>query len=115
MQFHLGDLVSKGYNNSDWKTIDNFVENLKLKNIPFYPILGNHELIFFPQRGEANFQKRYPYHSSGGYLIREDSLAVVLLNSNFGHISEDQIKNQEAWLKETLEDLDDDGCHRVQG
>ena len=106
--FHLGDLVGKGYDPMDWNTIDKFVDSLKSKNIPFYPVLGNHELILLPEKGKKNFQNRYPIHSQGGYLVRHDSLVVILLNSNFGHLSEDEINEQEDWLEDTLDDLDDD-------
>ena len=43
--FHMGDLVALGYSPLSWKAIDRFLDSLKEKKIPFYPILGNHELI----------------------------------------------------------------------
>ena len=40
--FHLGDLVSLGFNTDSWITIDQFLSNLSKVQIPFYPTLGNH-------------------------------------------------------------------------
>jgi len=92
--FHLGDLVALGFLEEDWKHIDNFVERLYKKGIPFYPVLGNHELMFKPQKGEANFQKRFPQHSRTGYLVIIDSVSVILLNSNFGNMTDEEITEQ---------------------
>jgi predicted MPP superfamily phosphohydrolase len=106
--FHMGDLVTEGYHNPSWNTIDIFLDSLSEKEIPFYPVMGNHELIFMPERGEKNFQKRFPQHSRTGYSVRVDSLAVILLNSNFGKMSEDEITKQNNWYNKTLDELDSD-------
>jgi hypothetical protein len=111
--FHMGDLVTKGYHNPSWNTIDIFLDSLSEKEIPFYPVMGNHELIFMPVRGEKNFQKRFPQHSRTGYSVRVDSLAVVLLNSNFGNMSDEEISKQNNWYNDELDELDRDSSIQI--
>jgi hypothetical protein len=65
------------------------------------------------------FQERFPEHVSTGYVEVKDSIAVVLLNSNFGRLSAEEDATQVRWYKETLQKLDADssihfiisGCH----
>ncbi len=111
--FHMGDLVARGYGEKYWKDFDQFRNRLNQNEISFYPVLGNHELIVFPKKGESNFQKRFPQHSRTGYLIRVDSLAVILLNSNFGKMSEDEITKQNNWYDKTLDELDSDSSIKI--
>ena len=47
--FHFGDLVSFGFSNSDWFSVDKFTEALSDSGIGFYPTLGNHELFLYPK------------------------------------------------------------------
>ncbi len=111
--FHLGDLVALGFLEEDWKHIDNFVETLYKKEIPFYPVLGNHELMFKPRKGEANFQKRFPQHSRTGYLVIIDSVSVILLNSNFGNMTDEEITEQYNWYNSKLDELDNDSSIKI--
>lgn len=104
--FHLGDLVSLGYAQRDWTEIDNFVKRLSGKHVPFYPILGNHELFILSKKGEVNFQTRFPFHSKTGYSVIIDSIAVILLNSNFNILSNNQIETQNLWYQNELNSLD---------
>lgn len=106
--FHLGDLVARGYKEKDWRNFDQFHKRLNQKKISFYPVMGDHELKFFPKKGEANFQKRFPHFSRTGYLVRVDSIGIILLNSNFGNMSEDEIIKQNNWYNKTLDELDSD-------
>jgi len=117
--FHLGDLVSFGFDNDDWEFIDNFTRDLRNLQIPFYPAIGNHELLNLPLEGEANFVQRFPDFIKTGYTKIIGSTAIILLNSNFDHLSDILIKKQQEWFKNELSNLDHDasinnvivGCH----
>jgi len=117
--FHLGDLVSLGFDNNDWSEVDSFISRLNEKRISFYPTLGNHELILFPTAGEANFLRRFPWYSKTGYQVRIDSVAVILLNSNFTEMSIEELKYQQRWYENKLVQFENDpsikliivGCH----
>lgn len=106
--FHLGDLVSYGFDDEDWEFIDKFVEDLTLSQIPFYPTLGNHELLNLPFDGEANFIKRFPDYVKTGYTQIIGTTAIILLNSNFEYLSDVLIQKQQAWFMNELSELDND-------
>lgn len=106
--FHFGDLVSFGFSNSDWLSVDKFTEALSDSGIEFYPTLGNHELFLYPKVGEKNFVSRYPSYSKTGYSVKKDSLAIILLNSNFSNLEEEQIIEQQEWYKKELSNIDND-------
>ena len=106
--FHLGDLVALGFWTKEWIPIDRFTSSLKKYNIDFYPILGNHELFFPAQLGLKNFVERFPFHSETGYSVRKSDVAYIMLNSNFGMLTQDEISEQNRWFKETLLKFDND-------
>jgi hypothetical protein len=117
--FHLGDLVALGYSQMSWEAIDQFLPRLKEKEIPFYPILGNHELIFRSQTGFAQFMKRFPDYSPTGSLHIVGGIAIILLNSNFDHMSRKEIDLQQSWYQKTITECEINpeikgiivGCH----
>ena len=117
--FILGDVVSMGYQNSKWRKIDSYLKQLTQHNIPVYATLGNHELMFRAAKGAKNFQVRFPAHKSTGYVEIIDSVAVVLLNSNFGKMIPSDIEKQDKWYNDNIKRLDSDaavkhvivGCH----
>ncbi|TFG96116.1 MAG: metallophosphoesterase [Calditrichales bacterium] len=111
--FHLGDQVAFGFCNNSWHEIDEFVKTTTQNNVPFYPALGNHELMLFSGRGMDRFMDRYPAFEKTGYLIRIDSLAIIMLNSNFDHLSEAEIQKQSEWLTKTTEQLDADSSVKM--
>lgn len=104
--FLLGDVVNLGYSSRQWKPIDRYLEALRTAGIPIHAILGNHEVMGRPIIGQRKFQKRFPDHACTGYLLRYDTTAVVLLNSNFKTLTAEQVEQQDAWLQETLNTLD---------
>lgn len=117
--FHLGDLTEFGFRESSWESSDNFIDSLSILGIPFYPTLGNHELLLFPSMGKAKFLKRFPYYSTEGYYVKVNQTAVILLNSNFGDLLEIENKNQIVFFRKTIKALEKDttiksiivGCH----
>lgn len=100
--FHLGDLVALGYSDESWGGIDQFLTDLSKVKTPFYPTIGNHELMFFSDQGESNFNARFPFYSKTGYVKTIGSIAFILLNSNFSNLSEEEIDKQQQWYKNQL-------------
>jgi hypothetical protein len=117
--FILGDVVSLGKSNGAWKNIDRYIKQTTQDSIPVYATLGNHEVMFNARRGTQNFKIRFPMFDPAGYTEVVDSVAVVLLNSNFGAMPAQDIANQDAWYQKKLKALDADpsikfvivGCH----
>src|ERR1700744_1342212 len=117
--FILGDVVSLGYKNNKWTAIDNYIKQCTQDSIPVYATLGNHEVMFNTKRGTANFRKRFPMYNPEGYTEIIDSMAVVLLNSNFAKMTTAEILAQDNWYNGIIKKLDKDdaikfiivGCH----
>ncbi|GAB2980879.1 hypothetical protein GCM10027049_15600 [Mucilaginibacter puniceus] len=111
--FILGDVVSVGYKNRKWKAVDKYIAELKKDSIPVYATLGNHEVMFIASKGIKQFQARFPMFKPEGYTEVIDSVAVVLLNSNFEKMKSDEIKAQDEWYTETIQNLDADPAIRT--
>lgn len=117
--FILGDVVNLGYSNRQWKPIDRYLKSLRGEGVKVDAILGNHEVMGLAGVGQQKFQKRFPDHVRTGYVKVVDSVAVVLLNSNFRALSAEEDARQIHWFKNTLDSLDADssvkfviaGCH----
>lgn len=117
--FILGDVVSLGYRTKKWARIDSYLKQCTTDCIPVYATLGNHEVMFNASRGTKNFQVRFPMYNPAGYLEVIDSVAVVLLNSNFAKMNAAQILAQDDWYTTAIKKLDADaavkfiivGCH----
>lgn len=117
--FLLGDVVNLGYSNKQWKPIDKHLQDLRDKGIKVNAVLGNHEVMGQARKGQRKFEQRFPDHVRTGYVEIEDSIAVVLLNSNFNTLTPAEDSEQINWYKKTLQQLDADpaiqfvitGCH----
>jgi hypothetical protein len=117
--FILGDVVSLGKSNAAWGNIDKYIKQLRKDSIPVFATLGNHEVMFNTAKGTKNFLSRFPLYKPAGYAQIIDSVAVILLNSNFGAMTAAEIKAQNDWYKQELTLLDKDpavklvlvGCH----
>lgn len=117
--FLLGDVVNLGSSNRQWKPIDKYLDTLRSKDIKVMATMGNHEVMGRPKQGQRKFQKRFPDHVKTGFATVVDSVAVVLLNSNFGTLSEQEEQEQLDWYKGVLDGFDSDpsikfivsGCH----
>ncbi|HTO95248.1 MAG TPA: metallophosphoesterase [Bacteroidota bacterium] len=106
--FLLGDLVSLGFYDRSWEAVDDFLDSLRTYRVPADAIPGNHELILFPGEGERNFQQRFPLAALTGYTRTVDSVAVVLLNSNFDRLGDERARSQRDWYGRTIDSLDAD-------
>lgn len=104
--FLLGDLTSMGFHESAWETIDAFLDSLRAVRTGADAVLGNHEFLLYPSQGAMQFMSRFPDASRIGSVRSVDSLAVVMLNSNFDHLSPEQRLAQQAWYQRTLDSLD---------
>ncbi|HQQ96131.1 MAG TPA: metallophosphoesterase [Cyclobacteriaceae bacterium] len=104
--FILGDVVSLGYKKKKWAAMDTYLKQCRDAGIPVSALLGNHDVMTKATRGERIFQQHFPNHVRTGYYLIVDSLAVVLLNSNFSKMGADAIAQEESWLRATLVHLD---------
>jgi len=103
--FMLGDLTSKGSNEKVWAPVDAFLKKI---NIKAYALPGNHEYMFRPSKGLKMFKQRFKEEWLYGYFVNEDSVAIVMLNSNFIHLSQNEFSKQLAWYRSVMATLDTD-------
>ena len=111
--YWLGDIVSLGYRKNKWRIIDQFLASCTAVSTAVYAIMGNHDVMGRPRKGERNFQQRFPEHSPTGYLKVTDGIGVVMLNSNFSTLSVENLVKQQTWYEQTLADLDADPAVQV--
>ncbi|MFT3681385.1 MAG: metallophosphoesterase [Ferruginibacter sp.] len=104
--YMLGDVVGLGYANRKWKKVDIFLDSCRKQGTTVCGILGNHEVMARCKKGERNFQKRFPMNVKTGYVSITDSVAVVLLNSNFKKLSAEEKLQQQEWYRSTMTALD---------
>ncbi len=111
--YMLGDVVSLGYRNNRWKKVDLFLDSCRKENIAVFGALGNHDVMGRKNKGERNFNKRFPENVRTGYVSIIDSVAVILLNSNFSKLSKAENKKQISWYKSTINALDKEDSIKV--
>jgi hypothetical protein len=104
--FLLGDVVNLGHKPGRWTLVDTAIAEARGRGFKVHGILGNHELMGNAEAGERIFQQRFPDHLRTGYCVRKDSMAVVLLNSNFGKLSGEALRTQQEWYRAMLAELD---------
>ena len=106
--FILGDVVMLACKEKKWRAMDQNLTNVRNSGIEANALLGNHDVMKRAKKGIKVFEKRFPEHIKTGYYKTIDSVAVVMLNSNFKKLTPDDAQRQQQWLKETLEKLDRD-------
>lgn len=104
--FITGDVVNMGPAGSHWTAMDTLLTRTRNRGKQVHGLLGNHELMRNARKGERNFQQRFPEHVNTGYVVHVDSIAVLLLNSNFKKMDRVQRAEQRAWYTRTLMALD---------
>jgi predicted MPP superfamily phosphohydrolase len=109
----LGDLTSMGSNEQAWTPLDGFLHPLHALNTDIYAIPGNHEYMATASTGIKHFTKRFPEQWLHGYCVQTDSLAIVLLNSNFNTLKKNELSQQLLWYKTTMDSLDHDPAIRA--
>lgn len=115
----LGDVVSWGSSNRQWEKMDLHLKKLRDKGIKVSAAMGNHDIMWNARKGERKFKKYFPDYVKTGFYKVTDSVAIVLLNSNFRNISNYEDSLQVNWYTQTLAKLDADssiqfiitGCH----
>lgn len=104
--YMLGDIVGLGSSNRKWQTVDKFIDSCRKEKIDIHALLGNHDVMWTRKKGERNFTKRFPQDDKLNYISLIDSIAIIMLNSNFKKLSADEIEKQSGWYKLNLKNLD---------
>ncbi|MHC4606556.1 MAG: metallophosphoesterase family protein [Planctomycetota bacterium] len=99
-----GDAVGAGASASSWAHF-----RRDYHHIPIWPVLGNHELFGPNRTGLRHYFDAFP-HVEGRrwYALRFPPLLFLMLDSNFGTMSEEEREEQKAWLRAELDRARDD-------
>jgi Icc-related predicted phosphoesterase len=106
--FMLGDLVAMGSKEEQWISLDYFIAALRRKPVGVYAVPGNHDYSFPANVGIAEFYKRFPRARASVQVYTINSVAMVLVDVNFGHISREQKKVQAIRYHQCLDSLQND-------
>ncbi|MFZ4398413.1 MAG: metallophosphoesterase family protein [Bacteroidales bacterium] len=104
--FILGDLTSRGSDKKAWLSLDVFLKSLEKINAVVYAIPGNHEYMGKSSAGMQMYSQRFLQQSLYGYSVNIDSIAIVMLNSNYNEFSEKELTTELAWYKTEMDLLD---------
>lgn len=105
----LGDMVFEGDNSEQWRNFDSLMTPVRRKNIPVFPVIGNHEYYGIDRIALQLLSKRFPViKGSHWYTEVCDSIALIFLDSNDGEYSADQWQSQINWFRNKLLIFDND-------
>jgi acid phosphatase type 7 len=100
-----GDIVYNGYDANDWKVWDSETSIWREKQIPVYPVLGNHDLHGSENVALANYFQRFPdLKNSRYYSVRAANTLMLVLDSSLDEVAGPQGK----WLTLALDTLPGD-------
>jgi len=108
--FILGDVVSLGSKASKWRKMDQYLSEIRQQKTYVTAVLGNHDVMFSATKGQARFLKRFPDEMNTGFYKVYDSIAFVLLNSNFKTLKKEQLMQQQEFYQSLLQNLDGDSA-----
>ncbi len=95
-----GDIVYDGHDANDWKVWDSETAIWRVKHIPIYPALGNHDLHGKEEVALSNYFQRFPdLNNSRYYSVRAANTLVLVLDSSLKGTS----GPQGQWLAEKLD------------
>ncbi len=101
---HLGDLTTRGSSDKHWQEFDAMHKEFREKKIPYFPILGNHELYGSHRNALRNHFQRFPHlRQRRWYSFTWKDVAMVMVDSNFSTLTKEQIEQQIRWYLDELE------------
>ncbi|HKV38254.1 MAG TPA: metallophosphoesterase [Blastocatellia bacterium] len=110
----LGDLVFQGDDPAHWDRFDEFTSKIREAGIPVFPLLGNHEYFGNHEKAFDLFFSRFPHLSRQfWYTIQFSSVAIILLDSNLGEMSQNMVGQQDDWYRKKLVEYENDPAVKV--
>ena len=101
---HLGDLTTRGSSEKHWHQFDDMHKEFREKKIPYFPILGNHEFYGNDKKALKNYFGRFPHlEQRRWYSFSWENVGLVLADSNFSKLTEEQREQQSRWYLAQLE------------
>ena len=117
---HLGDLTTRGSSKKHWQDFDDLHRGIREKKIPYFPTLGNHEFYGDDETAFHHYFGRFPHlHHRRWYSFTWKGIGILMVDSNFSKLTNEQIEEQSKWYLKELEKFESDeridfvitGCH----
>jgi hypothetical protein len=106
---HLGDLTTRGSSKRHWLEFDALHKAFREKRIPYFPILGNHELYGNDKKALQHYFGRFPeLEDKRWYSFRWNHAGFVMVDSNFQTLTEEEVRQQNQWYLSELEGFEGD-------
>ena len=106
---HLGDLTTRGSSEKYWQEFDRLHRSARDKRIPYFPLLGNHEFYGNDKKALENYFRRFPHlEEKRWYSFFWKNVALVMTDSNFSTLTDEENENQVKWYRVELEKFERD-------
>jgi len=106
---HLGDLTTRGASKKHWREFDDLHKTIRQKKIPYFPILGNHDLYGQDVKALQNYFGRFPHLAHRRwYGFTWKNTGFILLDSNFSSLTLEEKEEQRKWYLAELERFEKD-------
>lgn len=106
---HLGDITRDGSKGSAWEEFDADSKPTAQKNIPFYPVFGNHEYFGSSSEMYKYFYSHFPAaNKRKWYSFVYNGTGIILINTNFSRLSENETAEQRTWYQSELKRFEND-------
>lgn len=100
---NTGDLVTRGDRAEDWRIFDAWTAGLAGAQIPYLPLLGNHEYYGKNDVALAEYWARFPeLERAKWYSLRAGPLFVLFLDSNLSELSDEERGTQRLFAKKSI-------------
>lgn len=105
----LGDLTTNGSSEKNWELFEDDYIPILDKQIPCFPVLGNHDYWGNNKKAIRNFFKRFPFMKKTWYSFTFKRIGFIMLNSNFKDLSKEEIQDQNQWFSNQMETFNNNG------
>ena len=105
---HAGDITGYGSSKKEWAPLVAFLDSLRARKIPFLAAKGNHDYYFMAHAAMKNFAEYVPDSPTDFSLHKFAPVAIVLLNSNFSHMSQKELYREKKWYPLALDSCESD-------
>jgi len=106
---HLGDMVANGSSQRHWRFFDSVFEEIRKREIPVLPALGNHDYWGLTNLALKRARERFSQMAQKSWYMRiYKGLAMIWLDSNQVIMGFKLWLEQAGWFAQTLLQLDGD-------
>jgi len=105
----LGDLTFPGSSKQAWSDLDELSKPVRDKDIPVFPLPGNHEYMGNHAAAFEEYFTRFPNtNHSLWYSKRWKDIGIITLDANFFYLSKDQRDDERSFYLSEMKKMEGD-------